>query len=128
MLLLAMLLLLPPGPHNLVVVVNPANPMKALSVEQAAQYFLGRATDLTPFDQGERSPLRLKFYDTVAGKDNEQVKAIWSTIVFTGRGFPPRQYGSASDVKHAVAANQRAIAYLDQADVDETVKVVLSLP
>ena len=127
MLLLVMLMLLPP-PRNVVVVVNPANPMKTLSVDQAAQYFLGRATNLTPLDQGERTPLRQNFYQKVAGKDSEQVKAIWSKIVFTGRGFPPRQYGNASDLKRAVAANPDAIAYLDEADVDDTVKVVLSLP
>jgi hypothetical protein len=99
-----------------------------MTAEQAAQYFLGRSSALTPLDLAGRSTLRARFYQQLAGKDPDQVKAIWSKVVFTGRGFPPREYNNSDDIKRAVAANPVAIAYLDQAAVDDTVRVVLVLP
>ena len=112
----------------LVIIVNPANPLGAMTPEQAAQFFLGRSNSLTPFDLAGQSPLRVEFYQKLTGKDPDQVKAIWSKIVFTGRGLPPREFSSGGAVRRAVAADRNAIAYIDSSAVDATVKVVLSLP
>jgi ABC-type phosphate transport system substrate-binding protein len=110
------------------VIVNPKNPVASLSAEQAAQYFLGRSTTLSPLDLAGRSRLRAEFYQKLAGKDPDQVKAIWSKIVFAGRGFPPREYNNSAAIRSAVAADPNAIAYIEQDAVDATVKVVLVLP
>lgn len=109
------------------VIVNLKNPLARIRSEQAAQFFLGRSTLLTPIDLAESSPLRADFYLKVAGKDQDQVKAIWSKIVFTGKGFPPREYNTSAEVKKAVAADPAAIGYIDRAAVDDTVKVILIL-
>jgi len=128
-LLLTLLLAAPPPMQDvMVVVVNPANPASRLTADQVAQYFLGRSNRLTPLDLPGASPLRALFYQQVAGKDADQVKAIWSKIVFTGRGFPPREYGSNAELRRAVASNPDAIGYLPQDAVDATVKVVLVVP
>ena len=111
-----------------VVIVNPKNPVGTLSAEQAAQYFLGRSNSLNPIDLAGKSQLRAEFYQNVAGKDRDQMKAIWSKIVFTGRGFPPKEYNNSAEVRNAVAADVNAIAYIEQSAVDATVKVVLVLP
>ena len=112
----------------LVIIVNPANPLGAMTPDQAAQYFLGRSNSLTPFDLAGQSSLRTEFYQKLTGKDQDQVKAIWSKIVFTGRGLPPREYGTSGAIRHAVAADRNAIGYIDSSVVDGTVKVVLTLP
>lgn len=111
-----------------VVIVNPKNPVSSMSADQVAQFFLGRSTSLSPIDLAGRSQLRADFYQKLVGKDGDQVKAIWSKIVFTGRGFPPKEYNNSGDIKSAVAADVNAIAYIDQSAVDATVKVVLVLP
>ncbi len=41
----------------------------------------------------------------VAGKDEAQVKAIWSKLVFTGKATPPKELPSSADVVKAVAAD-----------------------
>jgi ABC-type phosphate transport system substrate-binding protein len=113
---------------EIVVIVNPKNPASRMFSEQASQFFLGKSTMFTPIDLNESLPIRNDFYQKLCGKDTSQVKAIWTKIVFTGKGAAPREYGSAAEVKKAVAADPSAIAYIDKSAVDDSVKVILSLP
>lgn len=110
------------------VIVSPKSPLSHLAAEQAAQIFLGKSAQLTPVDLADSSATRNEFYQKVAGKNQDQMKAIWSKIVFTGRGFPPKEYNSYAEVKRVVAADAGAIGYIDKAAVDDTVKVILVLP
>jgi len=68
--------------------------------------------------------VRAQFYTQVAGKDEAQVKAIWSKLVFTGKATPPKELASSADVVKAVAADPNAIGYIEKAAVDGSVKVV----
>jgi ABC-type phosphate transport system substrate-binding protein len=117
----------PPAPAETAVIVNPKNMVTRMPVAEAAQYFLGKSSLLTPVDLAESSPLRSDFYMKIAGKDQDQVKAIWSKIVFTGKGFPPKEYNTSAEVKKAIAADPAAIGYIDRSAVDNTVKVILIL-
>lgn len=117
----------PPALAETAVIVNPKNMVTRMPAAQAAQYFLGKSTVLTPVDLSENSRLRSDFYLKIAGKDQDQVKAIWSKIVFTGKGFPPKEYNTSAEVKKAIAADPVAIGYIDLSAVDNTVKVILIL-
>ena len=111
-----------------VVIVNKANPATRMFGEQASQFFLGKSTMFTPVDQPESSAIRADFYHKVAEKDTAQVKAIWSKLVFTGKAVQPKEYASNAEVKKAVAADPKAIGYIDKSAVDDSVKVILTLP
>ena len=111
-----------------VVIVSQKNPATRMFSEQASQFFLGKSTLFTPVDQAEGSPIRADFYRKVADKDAAQVKALWSKLVFTGKGTPPKEYNGNAEVKKAVAADPKAIGYIDKSAVDDTVKVILTLP
>ncbi|MFA9216454.1 MAG: hypothetical protein ACEQSK_05035 [Sphingomonadaceae bacterium] len=111
-----------------VVIVNKANPATRMFSEQASQFFLGKSSMFTPVDQPEGSPIRADFYHKVADKDPAQVKAIWSKLVFTGKATPPKEYASNAEVKKAVAADPKAIGYIDKSAVDDSIKVILTLP
>ena len=117
-----------PAAAETVVIVNKANPASRMFPQQAAQYFLGKSATFTPLDQPESSAIRTDFYHKVADKDPAQIKALWSKLVFTGKGLPPKEYSSNTEVKRAVAADPKAIGYIDKLAVDDTVKVVLTLP
>jgi hypothetical protein len=95
-----------------VVIVSQKNPATRMFSEQASQFFLGKSNLFTP----------------VADKDPAQVKALWSKLVFTGKATPPKEYASSAEVKKAVAADPKAIGYIDKSAVDDTVKVILTLP
>ena len=117
-----------PALAEVVIVVNPKNAATHMTADQVAQFFLGKSTMFTPLDQAESSAIRAEFYKKVADKEPSQVKAIWSKLIFTGKGTPPKEYGSSADVKKAIAADANAIAYIEKAAVDASVKVVASLP
>jgi len=116
-----------------VVIVAAANPVTALTADQAADLFLGRTSSFpsgaaaTPIDQADGSAVRDDFYTKVVNKSGAQIKSYWAKLVFTGRGQPPKDAGDSAGVKRAVAANPGAVGYVDKSVVDGSVKVVLSL-
>jgi len=117
-----------PASAEIVVIVNKDNPASRMFSEQASQFFLGKSAMFTPVDQAEGSKIRADFYQKVAEKDPAQVKAIWSKLVFTGKATPPKEYKSNAEVKKAVADDPKAIGYIDKSAVDDSVKVILTLP
>lgn len=125
--LLAMSLTMP-AMAEVVVVVNPKSAASAMTNDQVAQFFLGKSTAMTPIDQSESAPVRAEFYKKVTDKEPSQAKALWSKLVFTGKATLPREVASSADVKKAVAADPKAIGYIEKSAVDSTVKVVLTAP
>ena len=117
-----------PAMAEIVVVVNPANPATRMLNDQAAQFFLGKSNIFTPVEQGKESAIRREFYQKIASKSLSQVEGIWAKIEFSGKGAMPKSLGSDAAVKKAVAADVSAIGYIDKASVDDSVKVVLTLP
>jgi ABC-type phosphate transport system substrate-binding protein len=112
---------------EIVVIVNPKNPASRMFSEQAAQFFLGKSSLFTPIEYDEGVALRNEFHTKVLQKDSAQVKAIWSKLVFTGKGTAPKEFKSAAEVKKAVAADPAAIGYIDKSALDDTVKVILTV-
>lgn len=98
-----------------------------LSKDQVSAIYLGRNPNFTPFDLPEGTPLRDNFYKAATDRDASQVKAVWSRIVFTGKGQAPKELPDAAAVKKAVAADPKAIGYIDRAAVDASVKVVFAV-
>ena len=117
-----------PASAEVVVIVSQKNPASRMFSEQASQFFLGKSNLFTPVDLPENSAVRAEFYKKVADKDTAQVKALWSKLVFTGKATAPKEYASAAEVKKAVAADPKAIGYIEKSAVDDTVKVILTLP
>lgn len=97
-----------------------------LTKEQVANIYLGRANELKALDLPE-SPTREAFYRKATDRDAAQIKAVWSRVIFTGKGQPPKELPDAAAVKKAVAADPKAIGYIDKSAVDGSVKVVLTL-
>ncbi|MBL4867324.1 MAG: hypothetical protein JKY67_13240 [Pseudomonadales bacterium] len=54
-----------------------------------------------------------------------EVKAFWVRMIFTGRGAPPTAFKSSNELKKWVSENTEGIGYIDLADVDDSVKVIL---
>ena len=117
-----------PALAEVVVVVHPGAPQASMTKEEVAQYFLGKSSALTPVDQPESAPVRAEFYKKVADKDLSQAKALWSKLVFTGKATMPKELAGSAEVKRAVAANPKAIGYIEKSAVDATVKVVYPAP
>jgi hypothetical protein len=111
--------------EEIVVIVNPA--AAPIGKDQIADLYLARGSGRIPIDQAADSPIYVEFYKKATGRDVGQIKAIWSRILFTGRGLPPKQLADSAAVKKAVAADPKAVGYIEKSAVDASVKVALAL-
>jgi ABC-type phosphate transport system substrate-binding protein len=109
---------------DVIVIVSAKSSTQTMTAAEISQIYLGKSTAMKPIDNGEKSPLRSQFYSKVAGKDEAQVKAIWSKLVFTGKATPPHELASSAEVVKAVAADPTAIGYVDKGAVDSSVKAI----
>ena len=111
-----------------------AHPSVAADVtkEDVAKIFLAKSKKLPGGEAG--SPLNLKqgdaaresFEKSVLGKSPSQVKAYWSTLIFTGKAVPIEEATSDADVVAKVAANPGAIGYVDASAVTDAVSVLFT--
>jgi hypothetical protein len=124
---LALVMLVAPAMAGEIVVVMGVS-AAPLSKDQVADVYLGRNNALKPLDLPEDNELRNAFYRKATDRDAAQVKAIWSRVIFTGQGQPPKELANAAAVKKAVAADPKMVGYIDKSDVDASVKIVLLLP
>lgn len=120
----AVLLLALPAMADVVVVVNPKAAESSMTKDQVAQFFLGKSTAMSPVDQPESAPIRAEFYKKVTDKEASQVKSLWSKLVFTGKATMPKEAADSAAVKKMVAADPKAIGYIEKSAVDASVKVI----
>jgi len=113
-----------PAMAEVVVVVNAKAAESSMTKDQVSQFFLGKSSAFTPVDQPDSAPIRAEFYKKVTDKEASQVKALWSKLVFTGKATMPKEAGDSAAVKKAVAADPKAIGYIEKSAVDASVKVV----
>ena len=105
-----------------VIVSADSTTTTAITASQISRIYLGKSNKLTPIDVTDPGA-RYQFYTKVVGTDEAKVKARWSRLVFTGKASAPKELSSA-DVVKAVAADPKAIGYVDSSFVNMTVKVV----
>ena len=116
-----------------VVIVSARSQLRALTLEQAADLFLGNTANFpngshaVVLDQSEGSPVRDAFYQRASGKAPAQMKAHWARMLFTGRGQPPVEAGDSAAIKRLVADNPELIGYIDRSALDPSVRAVLSI-
>ncbi|HET8705135.1 MAG TPA: phosphate ABC transporter substrate-binding protein [Pseudomonadales bacterium] len=114
---------------EVVVIVNQDNKIQSLTASQLRDIFLGQSSEFPdgdiaiPADLPDGGP-RDEFYLKYAEKSPQQMRAYWLKVLYTGKGVPPQKMPSADALKKLVAKNQGAIGYIEQKDVDNTVKVV----
>lgn len=112
------------------VIVSVNNGNASIDKNTISKIFLGKSksfpdgSQALPIDQNDGAAARESFNSNVLGKSASQLKSYWSRLIFTGKGTPPKQSGSDSDVKALVSNNPNMIGYIDSSAVDSSVKVV----
>lgn len=116
--------------ETLAVIVHPSSGVTSLSREEVSHLFLGRIKHLpsgTPAVVLDTKSLRADFYRALVNREMNEISAYWARLKFSGRTQPPQQIDDAEVVLQRVAAEQGAIGYVDAAQVDKRVRVVLLL-
>ncbi|MBF0308158.1 MAG: hypothetical protein HQL56_01355 [Magnetococcales bacterium] len=115
------------------VVVNAENSLSSLTPSQVSDLFLGRSTTfpdgsyVTVIDQSRASPIRQHFFKGLNGMSLNQVNSYWARLTFSGRVLPPETAEGSQQVLRRIRENRMAIGYLDAADADASVRIVLRL-
>lgn len=119
---------------EIVVIANRNLPATSLSRNEISRIYLGKSkflpggTKVVPIDQRSGSATREKFYNDLFNKSESEMKAYWSRVIFTGQGYPPIQESSDQAVLETVATNPNCLGYIDRASLNDSVKVLYSLP
>jgi ABC-type phosphate transport system substrate-binding protein len=110
------------------IIVNPANPLEELSLDKVRRLFLGQ---VKTFPTGSRARLAwhvgsaATFDRSALGLQPEIVRSRWMAMIFRGEAKTfPTELATPDDVKQFVRSHADAIAFLPQANVDGTVKVL----
>jgi ABC-type phosphate transport system substrate-binding protein len=118
---------------ELVVIVSAKSQVKALSLDQVTDLFLGNTASFPNgahaivLDQSEGSPQRDTFYQRTSGKAPAQMKAYWARMLFTGRAQPPVEAGDSAAIKRMVGDNPELVGYIDRGALDPSVRAVLTI-
>lgn len=119
--------------ESVVVVVGASSNAPKLNAEQVSAIFLGTVKSFPngekaiPVDQTVGSPTYVKFYTQAIGRNESQMKAYWSRMVFTGKGSAPQEVGNAAAVKKLLADNPNLVGYIDASMVDSSIKIIAEI-
>lgn len=114
------------------IVTARAGAIGTLDRQEAERLYLGRTAvlaDGTPVALADLPPgnVRDNFYQALTGKNPLQIRTYWSRIVFTGRALPPKEAASAAQLRSWLVANPNMIGYLTDADVDDSLRVLVRI-
>lgn len=129
---LAALSAIPLGAHaDWVIVVNPSNNV-AISKQDIEELYLAKSKSFSdgslaiPLNHEEDKEIREAFDDQVIGKTPSQMKSYWAKLLFTGKAVPIKQMSTDQEVIELVRKNPSTIGYIDEANLTDAVKVIMS--
>ena len=118
-------------PHDeIVVIVNKANPVQALSRDELRPIFQTRkatwpdGTRIQPLDLQDDNPVRHGFGAAVLGLDPDRVARYWIDRKIRGGERPPAKLSTPALIVRMVASSKGAIGYVNVVDANATVKIV----
>ena len=114
---------------EMVVVVQKDSSVGALKQHQVANIFLSKTNRMADGSRVvtlELSNAEYKeiFYKKIAGKTLSQINSYWTTLIFTGKGKPPKGIEKTQSLIDELADNLKAISYLPIDKTTEAMKVV----
>jgi len=100
------------------VIVSPKNPASSIDRDFLRDAYLKRIAEwpdgkaIRPIDLSSRFPARDRFTQDILKKTPGQLKNYWNQQIFSGKGTPPPEASSTSDIIDYVLANPGAVGYL----------------
>jgi ABC-type phosphate transport system substrate-binding protein len=116
------------------VIVHPDNAMTSIREKETKKIFLGKSKKFSgggkavPIDQAGGSAARDAFHSKITKKNAAKLKSYWSRMVFTGKAQSPKEVADDAAMIGKVSGNPKAIGYVDSGSVNDSVKVILTIP
>lgn len=129
LLALVFFLLAPVSHAELAVVAGRDSPIEKLGEREVADIFLAKVSHLA--DGSRVKPVELRdsaykadFYRGISGKTLPQINSYWTTLIFTGKGKPPRGVDEVERLIEVLNNDPHAIAYLPLGQTRASLKVL----
>lgn len=115
------------------VIVSSKSNITSISKKQISNIFLSKTKKLP---NGEKAfPIELnnnlyikEFYKRVSKKNPKKLKKYWATVIFTGKGQPPKKMNNIKSILNRVKNNMNAISYIPiSTHIPNGIKVILEL-
>lgn len=106
------------GANDYVVIVNANNPASEVSKSDLSGYLLkkkskwGHGVSVDPADLDSASDVRATFSEDIHGRTVASIKNYWQRQIFSGRGVPPKEVKTESEMIAHVAGDPGAIGYV----------------
>lgn len=110
-----------------VIVAHPG--LRKLDTATVERIYSGKVVELdgqavVPVNLPPQNPLRQRFLKDFMQRDEPSYLAYWTVRRYVGKGAPPKELGSVSEVLMHVLHNPGAIGYMDETDVPPGVNIV----
>ena len=114
---------------EILVVVGKNSPIETLNEKEVANIFLAKTNRLA--DGSRVTPLELSgekqksnFYKKISGKSPSQITSYWTTLIFTGKGKPPKAFRERKLLLDELSNNPAAITYIPADQLSGLMRVV----
>lgn len=112
-----------------VVVIGHPN-VKRVDAPTVARIFTGKVVEVdgvsvTAVNASSGSPVRARFLQIYLNQDEDKYTAYWTVRRYIGKGAWPRELARSTDVINFVNTTPGAIGYIDEADLQPGVNVLL---
>ena len=110
------------------VIVIGHSDMSELSTKTITRIFTGKTIEIdgssiTPINYHEGNPVRDKFLIKFLNKNEDKYSAYWTVRRFIGKGTPPKELASTTEIIDYVGQNPGAVAYIDNNDMPISVDI-----
>jgi len=111
---------------EMVVVVHKDSVVDTLSQQQVTNIFLAKTNRtstghrVTPVEL-INSEYKSLFYEKITQKTLAQINSYWMSLIFTGKGKPPKKLDNIQSLIDELSVNSNAISYLP---IDQTTTVM----
>ncbi len=112
-----------------VLVIGHANVPK-LDEATLQKVFTGKVIDIAgvnvlAVNAALNHPSRTRFLQSYLNQDEEKYTAYWTVRRYIGKGTPPKEFASSSEIIQFVNNTPGAIGYIDEADAKPGLHVLL---
>ncbi len=112
-----------------VVIIGNAN-LRQLDANTVARIYTGKVIEVdgvavTAVNASSGSPVRNRFLQAYLKQDEDKYTAYWTVRRYIGKGASPRELTRSADVINFVNSTPGAIGYIDEADVQPGINVLL---
>ena len=117
------------GAADGVVVIGNAN-LRRVDANTIAKIYTGKIIEVdgvpvTAINANSGSAVRNRFLQAYLKQDEDKYTAYWTVRRYIGKGASPRELTRSADVINFVNSTPGAIGYIDEADVEPGINVLL---